>query len=233
MRTVLIGKVMHMAAGAIALAVVMLTATPVQAEIIETVAYWSFNNGNDIVDVGSGTMSAITGIGSPDMYVFGEQPGTTVNAQFGYPAGDAAQVGRNQSFQGSSIQWEIDMTGRWDLTMSWAERKANDFGSYSGNEMYWRVGDSGSFTLLDTYDITTSWSAYTADFSSVSAINGQPLVQIRYTIWREQNNDWNSFNVMDNVLFTATIPEPASGILLGLAGLVFLRRRGGGQAQRG
>jgi len=213
---------------AVGVSMLCLSAGSLHAANIELLAYWHFNDSDLIVDQGSGIMAIVTGIGSPAMVTYQSGEATTLNAYGAASAGMGLLVGQNQSFQGSSFQWDINMTNCADLVMTWAERKLNTFGSYSNNEVYWRVGNSGAFTLLETEAISTTYSLQTADFSAISGLDGQPLVQIRYTLRRESNNDWNSYNSMDNIQFNAMIPEPSSAFLalVGCA-LAYSRRRRG------
>jgi prepilin-type N-terminal cleavage/methylation domain-containing protein/prepilin-type processing-associated H-X9-DG protein len=155
-------------------------------------AYWHFNDSNLTVDAGTGTLTSSTALLE---YI---AAGTAVNADGSTVAGNCLRYGRNGNGQDNYLQFDLNMTGWYTLTLTWAEKKLNDFGSYSNNQVQYRVGATGAFTTLETKALTTSWTGVTANLSTVAALDNVPLVQLRYLFKREQNNDWNSYNDLDN-----------------------------------
>lgn len=198
----------------------MMVSGSAMAGQIVNIAVWNFNDSNLVVDHGAGTMTT-------DVTTYNwAAGGTTLNAVSGDSAGNRLQAppqysGTNQA--GRFLQWDLDLSGGlYDLVMSLASYRNT---GYTGNHsIQYRVGSSGTFSEVDSFTLSTSWAVYTADFSGVEAVNGQPLVQVRWVL--PTASDWNGGLYYDNIQFNAAIPEPASAVLLGLTGLTIMRRRG-------
>ncbi|MEI6519853.1 MAG: prepilin-type N-terminal cleavage/methylation domain-containing protein [bacterium] len=158
-------------------------------------AAWDFNDSNLTVDQGTGTMSTDTAL------IAYTATGTTVNAAGSTVAGNSLEYGKNGNGQDHYLQWDLNVQGNYALVMIWAETKVNTFGSFSGNILQYRVGSSGAFTQFTKMYPTTSYGVMTADFSTTSTLENQTLIQIQYVFKREQNNDWNSYNNLDNIQF--------------------------------
>ena len=133
---------------------------------------------------------------------------------------------------GRTMTLSVDLTGYENLVVSHAERRnANGF---QINDIQYST-DGVNFTDFATYNPTLSYEAYEFDMSSVTALNDNANVFIRYKFDAALHQDGKiGRNVIDNIRFSAdasggaAVPEPgtfvATGSLL-LMGLGYMRRR--------
>ncbi|MDF3129764.1 PEP-CTERM sorting domain-containing protein [Kiritimatiellaeota bacterium B1221] len=138
---------------------------------------------------------------------------------------------------GHSLQWKAGSTnnsfsltvgtlGLTDLSVRLAARDAQSTGNLVGgfSDFTYDVGGGevnlGAGTSFNTNNTFTVWEM---DLSSVSAIENQSTVTLKWTI--PTIGGGSSFRV-DNIEFAA-VPEPTSVLLmvLGISGLVLLQRR--------
>lgn len=196
------------------------------------VAYWSFNQlsissagapGTGTVPTsinattGTGTISLTNWTGTVDDF-----GGTTLNALGTNTAEEALSL-IGQAGNNSFITVVVSMSGLEDLVVTYAHR-----GTSTGfNAGGWSYSTDGiAFTPLVGGPLptrSTSFSVVTADFSSITAIDGASSVTLKYTL--SGASDSGSNNRIDNLQINA-IPEPSMALLgsLGILG-AFRRRR--------
>jgi hypothetical protein len=213
-----------------------------------TIAYWNFNSGSNAtsgtfaastlnVTAGSGTLT-VNNVAPANQVVFG---GTVSNLLSPDPDGTgrgvalALQGGASNANNGGYLEFALNMSGYTDLQMSYAAQRTST--GFTSNAISYSV-DNGPFQPVTTitglessFGTTTAVPASieTANFSSFTDINGSSNVRVRLTVDGATAETGN--NRFDNVLFEATavtVPEPASALLLGLAGMAvtgLVRRR--------
>ena len=189
------------------------------------IAYWDFNDSNLIVDSGAGTLSSGTFVASNVAY-FG---GTTVNSTSGTSAGQALalQNGTGATNNGAYIQFNINLTGFAGPAVTYAVQRT----STGFNSQVWSYSTGGGYTTFATVDsISTSFSAKTVDFSSVTALSNASNVSFRVAFSGGSSSSSAGNNRLDNIQFNSVtaVPEPHE-YALGIGALVmlvaFVRRR--------
>ena len=143
--------------------------------------------------------------------------------------------------QASDFTLQLDMTGLQDIEFSFAYlglqngggwSMVNDAVEYSTDGgSNWTAFDTGGTLVPITSGGPAPWGRATVNLSTVSAIDNQPDVQIRYTFTPSAG-----FGGGDNLRVEAfqvvVVPEPATFALVGMAGMTALmmarrrRRRG-------
>ena len=214
------------------------------------VAYWNFNSLSAAPDTAT-TISADSGAGT--LYANGTQGssswvtatsgnqwnalgGDTTNALNSDTAGNALSP-VNSSANGKSFTLAFSMAGLEDLVVTFATR-----GTATGfNSGLWAYSNDGTtFTsagLASTATRNTTWALATADFSSISQLDNDGSVWIRYTLSGASSTSGN--NRIDNLQVNASpvpVPEPPAFVLVaaGLGTLTYLARgrRGGRRSTR-
>jgi hypothetical protein len=185
----------------------------------EFIAYWNFNSydGSAITipaSLGSGTLT-VTGFPADDLLVL---PGTTVNALGVDLAGNALGLENNLN-NGDFLTLAFSMSGYKDLVLTYATRRT----STGFNSNQWAYSTDGlSFTPLGSPvnpTTSTTFSLITRDFSSVSSLNDDSTVFLRYTLNGATNSSGN--NRMDNIQLNASptatvVSEPSAIVMMGL-----------------
>ena len=185
------------------------------------IGYWSFNtNDGDLytwpADMSSGTLALETGWTN-----LSTAPGSDLNAQWGYPAGDALEL-RGSGNNGRTADFLVDTTAYQDLVFSFdIERNNPGFGA---NQIWYSV-DGGNFHHYSNFAPETSFSTVVFDLSALTELNyaAEVVLQIRFN--GASNNGGR--NRIDNVLIEGQsfVPAPGTIALLGLAGFRRRRRR--------
>jgi len=148
--------------------------------------------------------------------------GTTLNAQFGEPAGGSfsPQGGTNLANNGRWFEVTFDSTLHEDIILSFAARRTNtgfndvDIDAYSGSTLLGNVASNLNFNAssFEVFSFTTS------------LLDGVSDARFRFTLNGASNATGN--NRYDNIFVQGTlIPTPASAALLAFGGLVATRRR--------
>lgn len=118
--------------------------------------------------------------------------------------------------------WELDVntTGFLDLMLRFDNRSSG--AGATSVTIAWAV-DNGSFSDVETISLNrnSAFAPYEVDLSSIAAIENHSSVQIRGT-WGTDGTGPNTR--LDNLQLTG-IPEPASVVLMGIAGGAMLIRR--------
>lgn len=207
---------------AAALAAVAVWADPASANLI---AAWNFNSYDGDAHTiganwGSGALTIDAAWASVDL---GSDLGTANNLYLGDAAGFSLQL-RDVANNGLGIEFAISTSGLQDLILSLAtERNGQGF---NANQVSYSADGGSIFTAFPPpYNPPGFESpAMTFDFSSVTALNDNAQVVIRIEFFGAGNA--NGMNLIDNVQFNAgVIPAPATLALLGVAGVLGLRRR--------
>lgn len=190
-------------------------------------AYWNFNDGDLLVDQGSGTMSVTTGSGLAPVFA----AGSALNAQGGDPAGLGFGLEANTQGGLYDIRFALDLTGFSDLRLTFDWR----------GDPSWRTGLNGTqTTFFSSADGGASFvplfqtpppavfltNTGTETFHLVSALDNNPnvVIQIRQIPNALTTGEQMNF---DNFVFTAEaitpvsmgVPEPATLLLTLLGGV--------------
>lgn len=200
----------------------------------DTVVYYSFNQTNNIADVGS-DLSAFSSanlafVGSSTSNdvtsAFSFLTGTAVNSTSGYIAGrDAGNAG----WMNSLGYWQLTLTASSlsNVVVSFALRGTGT-GPTNLLFQYSTDGPAGTYTTFATLSSFNdgSYHAFTNDLSSVLAINNNPEVVFKLVGTGATASTGNLR--IDNLTISAqVIPEPSTIMLVGagLMGLFFVRQR--------
>jgi hypothetical protein len=195
------------------------------------ISYWNFNSydGSATVlpaNLGLGTLT-ITGFPDANLQ---NLPGTTVNVLGADAAGASLTVVSNVN-NGDFLTLGFSMTGLEDLVLTYATRRTTT----GFNSDQWSYSIDGltftPFGLPVNPTTTTTFDLITRDFSSISTLDNEATVYLRYTFLGATNSSGN--NRIDNVQLNASaasvavVPEPSTIALmsLGLVGLTCVRRR--------
>jgi hypothetical protein len=197
----------------------------------DLIAYWNFNSysgwaGPISATSGAGTLS-INGFPADDLLAL---PGSTVNALGGDPAGNALGL-ENNANNGDSLTLSFSMAGHSSLVLSYATRRTST--GFNANQWSYST-DGASFTPFGSLvnpTTTTTFDLITRDFSSVTSLNNDSPVFLRYVLAGATGASGN--NRIDNIQLNAdkvttqsAVPEPGSLALMGLGtlGLACIRR---------
>jgi hypothetical protein len=157
------------------------------------VAAWNFNDANDRLAVSHGAGGLSYTLPSAP----GSFGGSALNLVTGDEAGSDISIAGADSNDGT-LQFEIDMTARSGLVMTFAARRSST--GHLSNRVDYAV-NGGAFTTYDAaWSAASDFALNTFDFSATEAINGAGSVVIRITF----ANSTGGNTRFDNVQFTAT-----------------------------
>jgi hypothetical protein len=196
-----------------------------------TIAYWNFNNATNQgpADLGvsyqapniNATMT--TNFEAANVLAFA---GSTVNAQFGDPAGQALglQGGTNNINNGRHVTIQLTTSHWQDLMMSYATQRTST--GFNSQTLSWSTNGT-TFTTVGAHTaIPTSFALHTWDLSGITALNNAPNVWLRLTFDGATSASGN--NRIDNLVISANpVPEPATmaALALGVGAIAARRRR--------
>jgi len=228
-----------------ATAAVVALAGSAQADLL---AYWNFNNsiaGNPsgnlgvLTPAGGPTWAADLGVGSLSTNItvntsetlnngtFGTFAGIALNALNLDPSGGAlaVQSGAGNVNNGKFFQFAVSSLGFQDVILTYATRGTST--GFTTHTFDFSTDGVNFFGLGTVPAVTTStWAVTTLDLSSVSAADNAANLIVRITLNGATSTNGLGNNRFDNVQFNATqIPTPGALALLGLGGVVALRRR--------
>lgn len=148
--------------------------------------------------------------------------GSTVNAQFGESAGGslALQGGTSSVNNGAYIDFSFDGASYADIAFSLAARRTGT--GFNSVDIYAYDGGTLLGTIASNVDFTSSTTLAVYSYTT-SLLDGIANAKIRMTFDGATSSTGN--NRLDNMLISGTlVPEPASLVLIGLAGLIVRRR---------
>lgn len=208
----------RLATWACALIVAVAVASPARGDII---AYWNFNTTPGSLyswsaDMGSGTLTL-----DPAWTQLSVTTGTATNAEAVDPAGAALGL-RSNANNGRTMDFVVDTTGYEDIVLSFAATRNNQ--GFDVDAVLYST-DGVTYTQFSTFNPANgSWAAVVADMSAVAALEDAGTIYLRLKFDGAQNS--NGTTSLDNVRIIGTlIPTPGALALLGVAGLVAVRRR--------
>ena len=201
------------------------------------IAYWSFNDTENtgsispddgtpagdgewfLPDVGSGRMDIFGPTGGSNFRVQ-EGGGTDLNALEGFDSGDALEFRRGERWDGGGFDFSFSTEGASNIAISFAAYRTS-----SGAEEFeisYRFDEEDPFVFHSTASINDNEYAL-IETSFGSLLDNQEEVTVRYTMVGESFGGVGSGTGarVDNVQI---IPEPASLALMGLGGLLLIRR---------
>jgi hypothetical protein len=218
----------------IATIVACAAATAAQAEVI---AYWNFNTLTTATNNGT-SYAPTSGAATLDVLVASSDQagtsrginsfaGTTVNALFADPAGQALAIqasslesGTVYANNGATITITFSMTDLADPILTFASQRTST--GFNANQLAWST-DGVNFTDFgSTYTPATSFALVSFDLSTVDALDNAPSVTLRLTVDGATSTGGN--NRFDNIQINA-VPTPGALALMGLGGLIVARRR--------
>lgn len=214
----------------------------------EAVAYWSFNNpplpgggfgwlagslptpaafgaqaGSATVNVTGGLTSETTVTGGGDTVYRWIQDftGTAINAQFGQPSGGslAVQGGTSNGNNGAQIIVDFDGSLWTDLDFSFAAQRT----STGFNNVTIDAYDGGAFlgNIASNLLFPASFGLFSFDASILDGVaNARIVMTLNGVTSATGNNRYDNFYIAGKL-----IPTPGAASLLGVAGLVAIRRR--------
>jgi len=197
------------------------------------VAYWDFGSN---IEGYTETVTLENAVGTPTLT--GMSVGTSYDSdgQIGVSFLDA--VGGSHS-DGQALAWGsgvddgnqewilgIDLTAYQDLTLRWDYRSSLGAGTGPTRaDLAYKVGE-GAWTAIESSIALTAdseYHEYSKDLSSISAIDGQSMVQLRLSNFSGATSTSGTYRT-DN-LQLSVVPEPAVMGLFGLGGMLVIIAR--------
>lgn len=134
-------------------------------------------------------------------------------------------LGWSSGSTGNSFSITLDTTGLESLQVAMSIRSyTGGLTSFSSLEYNTGSGFVSSGLSLSPFSTSTSFVNYSLDLSSLTAINNQSSVTLRWTLASIPNN--TSVRIDNIQLSASTVPEPSALALFALGiGLFLLRRR--------
>lgn len=213
---------------------VLVAASFAAAAQADVIANWTFETsvpataGPHAPEVGSGSALGSHASGS---------------AVYSNPAGNGSAESFSSNFWsvGDYYQFQVDATGYEEITITW-DQTSSSTGPRDFNLQY--STDGATFTTIAGYQVlqnggspnpawnsSTSSSAYTFSITGPGALDGQATAYFRLTDSSTVSASGGTVgtggtNRVDNVIIEGSpVPTPGSFALLGLGGLVAMRRR--------
>ncbi|MCS6770928.1 MAG: autotransporter-associated beta strand repeat-containing protein [Kiritimatiellae bacterium] len=161
----------------------------------ELVAAWNFNNAGSRMAVSHGSGTLVDTLISTN-----SNTGTSLNSYENDPAGDDLTVQGSGNI-GRSLRFDLDMSGRKDLVVSFAARRSST--GYDSNRIEVAVG-SGPFVVVNANwaPALDTWGTHTFDLSSYTNLNGAPQISFRITFGTNAVSGLGN-NRFDNFQFNA------------------------------
>lgn len=196
-----------------------------QTALADELAVWNFNDSNLNVDHGSGTLTS-------DLNVVNVlfAAGTTNNARQGDIAGQALslQGGTGVANNGHNITFNVSTVGFSNIVVSFATQGTST--GFNSNQFQYSL-DGITFTDFGPpYVPLTAFGSVPIVFSlvSIAGLNNNPDAAFRIVFNGATSS--TGTNRIDNFVVegtSATIPEPASALLLltGLGGLYKIKKK--------
>jgi hypothetical protein len=174
---------------------------------ISIVHYWHFNN------LPSGTLTDVyadstniespvitypgTGVGYMDRV---NDEGTTLNTQYGQPAGRALRV-RNPS-DTRTLDIMIPTTGYRDIDLSWAAMRTSN-GAQKALVFYSTIAGNSEWKLLsDSLDVNETFEVFNFRLSDSAEVENNPHLAFRFVFAGSNASAASGNNRFDNILVT-------------------------------
>ena len=194
-------------ARAMALTAIVVTVGLPSKAFADLVAYWNFSNATsqttlETVSSGSGTLTsdaAVAGTaGGAGRTVLG---GTTANEIAPTDTNSNAWALVGNANNGKFIQFQVSMTGRSNLILTFATRGTST--GFASNQVSYSTNNVSFTNFGSTYSMTsTTYATRTIDLSSITALNDAASVYVRITFDGATGSSGN--NRIDNVQFNAS-----------------------------
>jgi hypothetical protein len=184
----------------------------------------------------AGPYAAELGANAAGSFASGQH--ASANTDFSNPSGNgsAESFSSNEWAIGDYYQFTTSTLGYQDITFGWDQTRS---GTGPGTfDLEWSIDGVNFTALVNDYTVLLNdagnggvWNSGTyvpnytfAPVLAPAALNNQPIVYFRLTNQVTPGGNAGT-NRVDDVMIGGTVPGPASAALLGVAGLVVIRRR--------
>lgn len=190
----------------------------------DEIAVWNFNDSNLSVDHGAGTLSTNFNL----LNVVFTLGGSTTNARFGDPAGQALtlQGGTSTANNGRFLELGVSTVGFDNIIISFATQATGT--GFNNNQLQYSLDGVNFVAFAAPYAPPATFGLITFDLSAITGLNDNPNAAFRIIFNGATSATGN--NRIDNLVVdgrSTAVPEPASVLLfaLGLSGALGVRSR--------